>query len=170
MNQHLLPFYYWLESTALSHWVNRETQWLWPTMETLHFIGLSLLVGVAGFFDFRLLGALRGVPISAVKKFMPWALVGFGINLVTGILFFISQPRVYAANSAWWPKLAFIMIGGLNAMFFETAMGERLLRLGPDEDTPISFKIIGAVSLISWFGVLYFGRMLAFFGTQISGL
>ena len=94
MNQHLLPFYYWLESTAISHWVNRETQWLWPTMETLHFFGLCLLVGVAGFFDFRLLGALRGVPIAAVKKFMPWALVGFGINLITGILFFIGAKML----------------------------------------------------------------------------
>src|SRR5215471_11438790 len=170
INQDLLPFYHWLESTALSHWVNRETQWLWPTMETLHFFGLSLLVGVAGFFDFRLLGGLRGVPVAAVKKFMPWALAGFSINLITGILFFISQPRVYAANSAWWPKLLFIIVAGANAMFFETRLGDRMLALRPDEDTPISFKIVGAVSLMSWFFVLYFGRMLAFFGTQISGL
>ena len=170
MNQHLLPFYYWLESTALSQWVNRETQWLWPTMETLHFFGLSLLVGVAGFFDCRLLGMLRGVPVSAVKKFMPWALVGFVINMTTGILFFISQPRVYAANSAWWPKLSFIILAGLNAMFFETTLGGKMLALPPDSDTPLSFKIVGAVSLMSWFGVLYFGRMLAFFGTQFSGL
>ncbi len=164
------PFYHWLETTSLSLWVNRETQWLWPTMETLHFIGLSLLVGVAGFFDCRLLGMLRGVPVSAVKKFMPWALVGFAINMTTGILFFISQPKVYAANAAWWPKVFFIVVAGLNAMFFETALGEKMLALPPDADTPLSFKIVGAVSLMSWFGVLYFGRMLAFFGTQFSGL
>jgi hypothetical protein len=170
MNDQLLPFYRWLETTYLSHWVNHNTAWLWPTMETLHFFGLSLLVGVAGFFDFRLLGGLRGVPIAAVKKFMPWALFGFSINLITGILFFISQPRVYAANSAWWPKMAFIIVAGLNAMIFETTMGKKMLALGPDEDTPISFKVVGAVSLLSWFFVLYFGRMLAFFGTQLSDL
>jgi hypothetical protein len=162
--------YGWLTTTALSQWVNRETVWLWPAMETLHFIGLCLLVGVAGFFDCRLLGMLRGIPIAAVKKFMPWALVGFGINLTTGILFFISQPRVYATNSAWWPKVFFIVVAGLNAMFFETRMGERLVAIPPDQDTPWSFKVVGAVSLISWFAVLYFGRMLAFFGTQFSGL
>ena len=170
MNEQLLPFYHWLESTGLSHWVNDQSRWLWPTMETLHFFGLCLLIGVAGFFDFRLLGGLRGVPIAAVKKFMPWALVGFAINMTTGILFFISQPRVYAANSAWWPKLFFIILAGLNAMIFETSMGTKMAALGPNEDTPVSFKVIGAVSLISWFFVLYFGRMLAFFGTQISGL
>jgi hypothetical protein len=55
-------------------------------------------------------------------------------------------------------------------MFFETTMGDRLAATKPDDDTPWSFKIIGAVSLLSWFLVLYFGRMLPFIGTQISGL
>ena len=162
--------YHWLEATSVSRWVNRESQWLWPMLETLHFIGLSLVVGIAGFFDCRLIGLLRGVPINAVKKFMPWALFGFSINLITGILFFVSQPTVYATNAAWWPKVFFILVAGANAMLFETTMGERLATIGPDEDTPWSFKIIGAASLVSWFFVLYFGRMLAFFGTQITGL
>ena len=59
----------------------------------------------------------------------------------------------------------FIMLAGLNAMFFETRMGERLANLDPDADTPISFKIVGAVSLFSWFAVLFFGRMLPYIGT-----
>jgi hypothetical protein len=89
---------------------------------------------------------------------------------MTGLLFFTAQPTVYAANPAWWAKVFFILLAGANAMFFETTMGSRLAATGPDEDTPWSFKIIGAVSLLSWFLVLYFGRMLPFIGTQISGL
>ena len=163
-------FYQWLASTSLSHWINDHSQWLWPALETLHFFGLCLLVGVAGFFDCRLMGMLRGVPINAVKRFMPWALVGFSINLLTGVLFFTAQPSVYAANPAWWAKVCFIFVAGANALFFETTMGERLAATSPDDDTPWSFKIIGAVSLLSWFLVLYFGRMLPFISTQISGL
>ena len=162
--------YQWLATTSLSQWINSQSQWLWPGLETLHFIGLCLIVGVAGFFDCRLLGMVRGVPISAVKKFMPWALVGFSINLLTGILFFIAQPTVYTSNSAWWWKVLFLFIAGANALLFETTMGERLAVTGPDDDTPWSFKVIGAVSLLSWFFVLYFGRMLPFFGTTVTGL
>jgi hypothetical protein len=59
----------------------------------------------------------------------------------------------------------FIVVAGLNAMLFETTLGTRVLELGPNEDTPASFKVVGAVSLFSWFAVLYCGRMLPYLGT-----
>ena len=31
--------------------------WVWPLCETLHFVGLALVIGVAGFFDLRLMGS-----------------------------------------------------------------------------------------------------------------
>jgi hypothetical protein len=154
----------WLETSRLSVTM-RDITWLWPLFETLHFIGLTLLVGGAGFFDLRLLGAVRHVPVSAVKRFMPWAIVGFVINFVTGVAFFVMAPGMYALSLIWWTKVFFIMVAGFNAMLFETTLGTRVLELGPEEATPTSFKIVGAVSLFSWFAVLYCGRMLPYLGT-----
>ena len=58
--------------------------WLWPTCETLHFIGLAMLVGAAGLFDLRLLGFMRRASLSAVMELRLWAGLGLAINLVTG--------------------------------------------------------------------------------------
>ena len=154
----------WLETTRISSGM-RDITWLWPLFETLHFLGLAMVIGGAGFFDLRLLGFVRNVPISAVKAFMPAAIIGFTINLVTGVSFFIMAPAMYALSAIWWFKVLFIVIAGLNAMLFETTLGTRVLELGPGEDTPTSFKIVGAVSLFSWFAVLYCGRMLPYLGT-----
>jgi len=154
----------WLGNTWLSSQM-RDLKWLWPTCETLHFIGLSLLIGGAGLFDLRLMGFMRRVPVSAVRDFMPYAIVGFVLNLVTGVAFFVMMPAQYAYSLTWYAKLLFIVIAGLNAMLFETTLGTRVLTLGPDEDTPTSFKVVGAVSLFSWFAVLYCGRMLPYLGT-----
>ena len=154
----------WLEATRISA-AMRDIVWLWPLFETLHFLGLALLIGGAGFFDLRLLGFVRQVPISAVKAFMPAAIIGFVINLVTGVAFFVMAPAMYALSAIWWIKVFFIIVAGLNAMLFETTLGTRVLELGPGEDTPTSFKIVGAVSLFSWFAVLYCGRMLPYLGT-----
>ena len=143
----------------------RDIVWLWPLFEILHFFGLAILMGGAGFFDLRLMGAFRGVPANAVRAFMPAAIVGFAINLITGVAFFVMAPAMYAFSLIWWVKVLFIIIAGLNAMLFETTMGARVLTLGPGEDTPASFKIVGAVSLFSWFVVLYCGRMLPYLGT-----
>jgi hypothetical protein len=96
---------------------------------------------------------------------MSYAIAGFAINLVTGVLFFMMAPQMYAFSAAWWAKVFFIVLAGFNAMFFETTQGARVLTLGPEDDTPLTFKIVGGVSLFSWFAVLYFGRMLPYIGT-----
>jgi len=156
------PFVEFIRSTRMSQLFRDEVAWLWPLCESLHFLGLSLLIGAAGFFDLRLMGFMQGVSLRSAKKFVPWAMVGFAVNLLTGLIFFISQPQQYATNLSMWLKVLFLLIAGLNAMLFETSFSDRLMALDAGADTPVSAKVVGAVSLISWFAVLYFGRMLPY--------
>ena len=156
------PLVEFIRSTRMSEIFRNEVAWLWPLCESLHFLGLSLLIGTAGFFDLRLLGFMKSVPLRSAKRFVPWAMVGFTVNLLTGLIFFISQPQQYATNLAMWLKVLFLFVAGINAMLFETSFSDRLMALEPGADMPLSAKVIGAVSLIAWFAVLYFGRMLPY--------
>lgn len=158
----MAQFVKWFSGTPFSQYLAGQAPWAWPLAETLHFAGLGLLIGTVGLVDLRLLGVVRGVPLSAVREFIRWSIVGFGINLVTGLYFLGAQPWQYADNPAWWAKVAFLIVAGLNAAIFEKYLRPRLRALPPDADTPLSLKLVGAASLISWFGVLYSGRMLAF--------
>jgi hypothetical protein len=115
------PFSAWLEATRVSTTMRNMT-WLWPACESIHFIGLALLIGGAGYFDLRLLGFMRRVPMAAAKAFMPWAITGFAMNFVTGTAFFVMAPHMYVPSAAWWAKVFFIVVAGLNAMFFETTL------------------------------------------------
>ena len=160
----MFGFISWLEATGFSTTLRNST-WVWPTCESIHFLGLTMLIGAAGFFDLRLMGFMRRVPIAAAKAFMPYGIAGFALNLMTGTLFFTMRPSMYAFSAAWWAKVFFIVLAGMNAMLFETTLGARVLTLGPGEDTPTSLKIVGGVSLFSWFAVLYIGRMRPYIGT-----
>jgi hypothetical protein len=111
---------------------------------------------------------MKRVPISVVKEFMPWALAGFSLNLLTGLIFVVSEPAQYFGNPTWWLKVTFLIIAGLNAFIFETAYGRRAAALPAGEDTPTPLKIIAGVSLISWLGVLWAGRMLPFLGAGVG--
>jgi len=153
----------WLKSTAISH-AMVELPWLWPLCETLHFVGLALLIGAAGLFDLRLMGLLKAIPLKAAMQMRGWAAVGIAINLITGVLFFVGAPAQYIDNPAWWGKVLFLMVAVINIAIFETKQGKRILEMTADAETPASFKIAGAVSLASWAAVLYFGRMLPFIG------
>ena len=73
-------------------------------------------------------------------------------------------------NLSWWLKAGFLFVAGANAFVFQLTMpGGRRHQAG--QDTPLSFKVAGAVSLVAWFAVLYFGRMMPFITpSTLSGL
>ena len=68
-------FVSWMQTTSLSHAIVSYL-WVWPAAESAHFIGLALIIGTVGFFDLRLAGAFKSVPVSAAHDLMPFALVG----------------------------------------------------------------------------------------------
>src|SRR5688572_1245287 len=90
----------WLRHTPISEAI-RVLPWLWPVCEIAHFVGLSLLVGVVGFFDLRLLGFMSQVPLTAAWSLMPWAKAGFGLSAMTGLTFFVGAPEQYLNNVAF---------------------------------------------------------------------
>ena len=93
-----------IEGTAINNWV-LATSWLWPLMEILHFVGLTLLLGALLIVDLRLAGFIREMNISTTHRLLPWAIVGFSINLVTGVLFFLGDPGRYAVNIGFQMKM-----------------------------------------------------------------
>jgi hypothetical protein len=161
---HLQDFSAWVEGTALSKDLFR-LPWLWPICESLHFLGLTTLIGGAGLLDLRLMGMFRGVPLSAIRAFMPWAIGGFAVNATTGVLFLTMQPHLYLSSGIFWAKMGFVGLAGVNALFFETRLSSWALAMNPDDEMPLTLKAIGAVSLFAWFAVLYCGRMLPYLGS-----
>jgi hypothetical protein len=155
----------WLSNTYVGS-AMKTSAWLWPICETLHFIGLTLVIGIAGLLDLRLMGIYRRVSLAAVMDMSRWAAAGVMINLVTGSLFLIGAADQYVYNTAWWWKVAFLCVAAINIAVFELRRDTKsiALTIGPGDDTPLRFKVAGGVSLLSWFAVLYFGRMLPFIG------
>ncbi len=115
-------FQVWLVSDdrQASRWsrISCGLAWAWPIAESLHFLGLCLLIGCIGTFDLRLLGLARRVPIATVHRFVPWGIAGFAINISTGSLFLMTEPDQYIYNPSFHLKLLFLTIGGLNAATF----------------------------------------------------
>ena len=141
-----------------------DTPWMWPTCETLHFVGLSLLLGVVLLVDLRVLGLMRGVSFQSLHRLLPWAAIGFGVNIGTGMLFFVGIPGQYTKNPAFYWKIGLAMLAGLNAVYF-TVLDEPW-SLGPKEDAPLTAKIAAGSAMLLWLGVLYFGSMLPFIGNS----
>ena len=158
----------WLEWPSVAAFIQKYT-WAWPLGETFHFFGIIMLIGGVGLFDLRLLGLAKQMPVSAVRRLLPWGVTGFIICVVTGLMF-VTGTRANVPMSPYdviksnvWLQLKFVFIGlaGLNlGAFYVSGMNRAVDSLGPGADAPTLAKVIAFASLFFWLGVIYFGRLI----------
>jgi uncharacterized membrane protein len=135
---------------------------VWPTCETLHFVGMSLMFGVLMLVNLRLLGWMRGMSFASVHRLLPFGLMGFGINFITGMFFFIAASEQYTQNVAFHYKVILLELAGIN--YLVLTVYDEAWSLPASADAPLSGKLLGASALVLSVGVMYFGRMLPFIG------
>ena len=152
-------------STAISR-VAVYSMWAWPAAETVHFLGLSLSFGVLIAVNLRILGFIKHISFADVHRLLPWGMLGFGANLVTGMFFFVGQSAQYTSSALFYWKIVFLMIAGANFLYL-TVFGKAWRRTeGGDAgfDASLADKAMAVLSLVAWLAVLYAGRMLPFLG------
>ena len=139
----------------------RDTPWTWIAAETLHFVGLSMLVGVILLIDLRMLGFMPMVSFAALDRLLPWAMLGFALNTFTGMLFFAAAYGQYVNNPAFFWKLVFVLLAGANTLYFTF---DKTWALEPGREAPAFSKVAAAGAMFFWVGVMYWGSMLPFIG------
>ena len=152
---------FWIETSALGHFM-RDSVWMFPLAEIFHFIGLSLLIGSLLVVDLRLLGVIKNMSYAAVYRFLPISLLGFGINMTTGILFLFTDPFRYYPNIAFRMKMLFILLAGLNALWFKFSVYPLTMKNPEANDCGKLAKVVAGLSLLFWFGVIVLGRMIPY--------
>jgi hypothetical protein len=140
------------------------SRWMWPAAEAVHFLGLSLSFGVLLAVNLRILGVMKQIPFADVHRLLPWGMLGFGANLITGMFFFVGQPGQYVESDPFYWKVMFLVIAGANFLYL-TVFGKAWRDGDHDRFTPnVGDKAMALLSLTAWLGVLYAGRMLPFLG------
>jgi hypothetical protein len=149
-------FFQWLTTTPWANALNGP-EWVFPMVESLHFIGMALSVGTIAIVDLRLLGiAMRQHNASELAADLDrWTWIGLALMLVTGPVMFSADAVNYHHNPAFQFKMASLSL----ALVFYFTLHRAATRAG----TPsLLGKLAGAVSLALWICVVVGGRMIAF--------
>jgi hypothetical protein len=153
-----LPFFQWCEATALGHGI-KESAWLFPVIESVHLLGLSVLGGAVLVVDLRMLGAgLQSRPIAELaREARPWLLGSIGVMIVTGTALFLSESVKCYYSQAFWVKITAIPI----AVLFTLTVRQRVTaRAGMT--TTATTRLVAIVSMTLWFTVAAAGRWIGF--------
>src|SRR5580704_606601 len=138
------------------------TKFMWPTCETLHFVGLSLLMGIVLLVDLRMMGFMKSISFPVFHRLLPWGILGFGINVMTGLLFFIGQPDQYTKSIPFQWKMALVLVAGANALYF--TMFDEVWVLAPGDEAPMQAKVAAGSAVVLWVAIMWCGNMLPFIG------
>ena len=150
-----------LENLELSQWVLGSI-WGYPVFLTFHSLGLGLLVGLLMVIDLRVLGVAKPLPLSELRRLMPWVWLGFALNAASGIVLFMADAtKDYYSNSFRW-KIFSIVVG----LVIAVVLNRSVLR-EDTEDTPGIAKVLATLSLVSWLGAIVSGRLIAYLSPPI---
>jgi hypothetical protein len=141
----------------------RESDWLFPTIETVHVFALVLVVGTIMTVDLRLLGfANKERPFSQVaSEMLPWTWMAFGIAALAGMLMFSSKALTYYGNIPFRLKMVCLMLAGINMAIFHW-LGTRRLETWDRGPPPRAAKFAGGASLLLWTTIVAAGRWVGF--------
>ena len=152
----------WLESSAIGTDIRESL--LFPFIEGIHVLALSLSIGLVVITDLRLMGVvMRNRPASEIwSQFFPWMMSGFGVMFLTGSLLFWSHAMSAYHSAAFRTKLVLLILSGLNAAIYHVTIYRKLDQWDTSPIPPLQARLAGWTSLILWAGVITMGRIMAY--------
>ncbi|MDO6568913.1 hypothetical protein Q4561_17705 [Alteromonas sp. 1_MG-2023] len=145
---------------------------VFPVLEMAHFLGLCLLFGSLLIVDLRMVGFAKAVPIKQVDVFLRWALIGFAINVVSGLLFVVGDSDRYLVNIAFGAKMACILLAGINTLYFIKCIKPQMATMPLSAralNTPAQLgknaHVVAWLSLFLWTSVIILGRFIPYVET-----
>ena len=138
--------------------VMRNSKYAIPLIQSVHLIGITLLLGVIVMLNLRLLGiGLTGLPLPVLyQQLWRWATGGMLVAMLSGFLVFVPDPARYAANTAFVTKMLLLCA----AVLFQFT----LFRSVASRESAGRAFVVPLLSLTLWFSVGWAGRLIAFLG------
>ena len=158
-----MEFLTWLENLNFSRWVANSTSiWAYPSVLTLHTIGMGLLVGTIAVVDLRILGVAPVIPLAPMENFLPVMWLGFWVNALSGTTLFMAGATRHATNPLFYIKMTCIALGVVNIQLLK----RRVFRKSTSVNAaPVAMKdkVLASTSLALWAGAITAGRLMAYY-------
>jgi len=142
----------------------RDSLYLFPLIESLHVLGLTMVFGTIAIIDLRLLGiastkrSFRRVASDVLK----WTWAAFALAVTTGSLMFITNASVYYHNFYFRSKMVLLVFAGMNMLIFELTAARSVHQWDSEAKAPPAGRAAAVLSLVLWITIIFLGRWTGF--------
>ena len=157
-----------IETLAFSQWVRESGSiWAFPTILVTHTMGMSIVAGLSGMIDLRLLGMWPQMRIKPLERLFPLIWVAFIVNAITGTMLLLGDAATKLRNPDFYFKMVLVFIGVIVLRKMQASVfGSAQIDSAP---VPGDAKKLAWVSIACWLGAITAGRLLAYVG-PVAGL
>jgi len=122
-----VSFFRSLQDSAFTDWfLGSESIWTYPTVLTLHTIGMAILVGASFVVHLRILQVANGIPLQRLQQLYRFIWIGFISNLSTGLVLFVTQAADRIVDPVFYVKIGSIAM----ALWFGALVKRRVIHPG----------------------------------------
>ena len=157
-------FALWLAATPPSVFIQEHNAWTIPAIQSVHIVGIALVMGSVLMIDLRILGLAwtdRTVQ-QTTNRFGPWLTGSLWLLLVTGLLMVIGEPVRELVTFSFWLKMALVAVGAVVAIRFQQTIRRHEQRWGDNLVHRGSIKTMAIVTFLVWVAVIFLGRLIAY--------
>ena len=149
-----------LQDSAFTDWfLGSESIWTYPTVLTLHTMGMAILVGASFVVHLRILRVADGIPLRQLHQLYRFIWIGFVINLTTGIVLFVTQAADRIVDPVFYVKIGSIA----TALWFGALVKRRAIDPGVvSPGATRQSRSLAAASLGLWVVAIVAGRLMAY--------
>ena len=142
-------FLAWLGTTPLRLWLYQFED-ADRFFVFVHIAAAAILFGAILLVDLRLIGFGKRLSLPDLAALaLPWSIGGGVVAMITGIILLLFDPIAVGIHTFFLPKMALIVLGFANALFFH-----RFVRLeGAGNGRAAAARFAGMLSLALWTGV-----------------
>ena len=153
----LLPFFEWCEASLIGQ-IIRQSLWLFPVIEAVHLLALTVIGGSLLILDLRMLGIGLRQPVNEIARdarpYLVWSLV---VMITTGIALFLSESVKCYYSQAFWIKITTLPVALLFTFVVRQPIAKRTTT-----DTTMRTRLVALISIALWFTVAAAGRWIGF--------
>jgi hypothetical protein len=155
-----MAFFRRLQDSAFTDWfLGSDSIWTYPTVLTLHTVGMAMLVGASIVVHLRVLHVGPGFPLHRLRPLYRVIWTGFTINLISGIVLFVTEAADRAVDPVFYIKLASIAL----ALWFGVVVKHRVIdRVNAPFERLRATPLLSLGSLGLWTVAIVAGRLMAY--------
>jgi len=155
-----MSFFQRLQNSAFTEWfLGSPSVWAYPTVLTLHTVGMAILVGACFVINLRVLQVSGLIPLHRLGPRYRFIWIGLAINLASGLVLFVSEAADRIVDPVFYVKMTSIAV----ALVLVVVVKRRSIDPpGAPQVASGQARSMAAASLTLWTIAIVAGRLMAY--------